>query len=29
VVNGAVAANFVHEVKELIENFAVPKLVSR
>jgi pyruvate/2-oxoglutarate dehydrogenase complex dihydrolipoamide acyltransferase (E2) component len=29
VVNGAGAANFVHEVKELIENFAVPKLVSR
>jgi 2-oxoisovalerate dehydrogenase E1 component len=26
VVNGAAAANFVHEVKEQIENFSVPKL---
>jgi pyruvate/2-oxoglutarate dehydrogenase complex dihydrolipoamide acyltransferase (E2) component len=29
VVNGAGAANFVHEVKELIENFSIPKLASR
>src|SRR5256714_11132160 len=29
VVNGAGAANFVHEVKKLIENFAVPKLASK
>jgi 2-oxoisovalerate dehydrogenase E1 component len=29
VVNGAGAANFVHDVKELIESFAVPKLAAR
>jgi 2-oxoisovalerate dehydrogenase E1 component len=29
VVNGAGAANFVHEVKEQIENFAVPKLSAK
>jgi 2-oxoisovalerate dehydrogenase E1 component len=29
VVNGAGAANFVHDIKELIENFAIPKLVSK
>jgi 2-oxoisovalerate dehydrogenase E1 component len=29
VVNGAGAANFVHEVKERIENFAVPTLASK
>jgi 2-oxoisovalerate dehydrogenase E1 component len=29
VVNGAGAANFVHDVKEQIENFAVPKLASK
>jgi 2-oxoisovalerate dehydrogenase E1 component len=29
VVNGAGAANFVHEVKEQIEKFTVPKLASR
>ncbi len=29
VVNGAGAANFVHEVKEQIERFTVPKLASR
>ena len=29
VVNGAGAANFVHAVKELIENFKVPKLASK
>lgn len=29
VVNGAGAANFVHDVKELIENFAVPKLAAK
>ena len=27
VVNGAGAANFVHDVKQQIENFAIPKLV--
>ena len=26
VVNGAVAANFVHDIKELIESFAIPKM---
>lgn len=29
VVNGAGAANFVHDVKELIENFEIPKLATR
>ncbi|HSP44742.1 MAG TPA: 2-oxo acid dehydrogenase subunit E2, partial [Chthoniobacterales bacterium] len=29
VVNGAGAANFVHAVKELIENFSIPKLASK
>ena len=29
VVNGAGAANFVRDIKELIENFAIPKLVSK
>jgi 2-oxoisovalerate dehydrogenase E1 component len=29
VVNGAGAANFVHDVKEQIENFSVPKLASK
>jgi 2-oxoisovalerate dehydrogenase E1 component len=29
VVNGAGAANFVHDVKEQVENFSVPKLVSK
>lgn len=28
VVNGAGAANFVHDVKELIENFSIPKLAA-
>jgi len=28
-VNGAGAANFVHDVKEQIENFSVPKLASK
>ena len=29
VVNGAGAADFVHDVKELIENFSIPKLASK
>jgi 2-oxoisovalerate dehydrogenase E1 component len=29
VINGAGAANFVHDVKERIESFAIPKLVAR
>jgi 2-oxoisovalerate dehydrogenase E1 component len=29
VVNGAVAANFVHDIKELIEKFAIPKVAVR
>jgi pyruvate/2-oxoglutarate dehydrogenase complex dihydrolipoamide acyltransferase (E2) component len=29
VVNGAGAANFVHEIKELIENFAIPALSAK
>jgi 2-oxoisovalerate dehydrogenase E1 component len=29
VVNGAGAANFVHDVKELIESFVIPKLASK